>query len=157
MSIYHNAKNDRQYKSATGLSIKEFEVLYSNFEKLYTPKKGNPYQTNRVPVLTDKREALFFILHYFKAYPTLQNMGLYFGISDYATCNYITLLKPILKSALIQSTAVIYSVFNNQQSFDEAFSGVEGIFMDVTEIPIERPDNQGDQKDKYSGKKNVIH
>ena len=32
-----------------------------------------------VVLLTDKREALFFILHYFKAYPTLQNMGLYFG------------------------------------------------------------------------------
>ncbi|MGI4832712.1 MAG: transposase family protein [Janthinobacterium lividum] len=34
--------------------------------------------------MTDKKEALFFILHYYKAYPTLQKLGMYFGLSNSA-------------------------------------------------------------------------
>lgn len=43
--------------------MNEFKALYETFEKMYIPKNGNPYLTNNLPVLTDKREALFFILH----------------------------------------------------------------------------------------------
>ena len=66
-SIYQNSKNEKQYKAVTGLSISEFEALYLTFEKLYFPKIANPYVPQKKPVLTDKKEALFFILHYYKA------------------------------------------------------------------------------------------
>ena len=82
-SIYHNARTERQYKAATGLSLTEFDALYTIFEHFYTPKQSAP-SSAYLPVLTDKKEALFFILHTYKAYPTLQNLGMYFGISDSA-------------------------------------------------------------------------
>ena len=88
-SIYHNLLTDKQYKAATGLNIIEFDRLYNVFHMLYLPKNGNPYLTNKSPVLTDKREALFFILHYYKSYPTLQNLGLYFGFSEFTASNYL--------------------------------------------------------------------
>lgn len=79
-SIYHNLKSAKKIKASTGLAQNEFDKLFSYFEKFYQPKTKNPYPNTPVPVLTDKKEALFFILHYLKAYPTLENMGLYFDM-----------------------------------------------------------------------------
>ncbi len=105
-------------------------------------------------LLTDKREALFFILHYLKAYPTLQNMGLYFGMSDASVSNCLTRLKPCLKAALAQQNGLVHRLFANQHTFEEAFAEEKDLFIDVTEIPIERAVNQEVQKEMYSGKKN---
>ena len=88
-SIYHNLKSDKQYKAGSGLSKIRFEQIFKDFDKLYYPKTGNPYVKDKAPVLTDKREALFFILHYYKSYPTLQNMGLYFGFSEFTVSQYL--------------------------------------------------------------------
>ncbi|MDQ2721684.1 MAG: transposase [Bacteroidota bacterium] len=154
-SIFLNARNERQYKAATGLSIAEFEALFDIFQHFYTPKKPAPYSPF-LPVLTNKKEALFFILHYYKAYPTLQNLGMYFGLSDAAASQYLELLKPCLKAALQQQNLLAKRLFTGQQGFEQTFAGVQDLFIDVTEIPVERPENQDVQKDWYSGKKNSI-
>lgn len=154
-SIYHNSRNDRQYRAATGLSQAEFNALFRVFEPLYTPKTANPYTTRSHPVLTDKREALFFILHYFKAYPTIQNLGLYFGMSDSAASHYLERLKPCLKAALAQESCAVNRLFAGQEAFDKVFQGVDTLFVDVTEIPIERAADQEVQREHYSGKKNI--
>lgn len=153
-SIYHNAKNDRQYQAATGLDQEQFNKLFTHFEPFYTPKSGSPIGGSNAPVLTDKREALFFILHYLKAYPTLHNMAIYFGMSDYSVSHYLELLKPCLKAAVQVQNSVDRDIFQDQQTFDKQFEGVEDIVIDVTEIPIERAVNQKVQKRRYSGKKN---
>lgn len=155
-SIYHNATKERQYKAATGLSLAEFEALYTLFSPFYEPKSPSPYAADTSGVLSDKREALFFILHYFKAYPTLQNMGVYFGMSDASAYNYLALLKPCLKAALATQGALVHRLFADQQAFEAAFAGEADVFVDVTEIPIERAANQAIQKRHFSGKKTFI-
>lgn len=155
-TIYLNLRTDRQYKASTGLSLTEFNSLYDLFQRYYEPKQQLLHLANKPVLLADKKEALFFILHYLKAYPTLQNMGLYFGMSDSAVSDFITLLKPCLKAALQHQQGAVARAFANQQEFDEVFSGVEDIFIDVTEIPIERSANQQVQRDHYSGKKNTF-
>ncbi len=152
-SIYHNVTKERQYKAATGLSLAEFDALYVLFAPFYEPKTPSPYPVETPVVLSDKREALFFILHYFKAYPTLRNMGVYFGMSDASAHNYLALLKPCLKAALAAQGALAHRLFANQQAFEAAFAGEEDVFVDVTEIPIERAANQEVQKAHFSGKK----
>ena len=153
-SIYHNALNDRQYKAATGLSRAQFDKLSIEFAPFYTPKVIPLYSGQVHPVLTDKKEALFFILHYYKAYPTLQNLGMYFGMSDFAASSYLELLKPCLKAALQQQSAENRILVKNQEAFDKQFAGVTDLVIDVTEVPIERAVNQAVQKENYSGKKN---
>lgn len=155
-SIYNNLRTDKQYKAAAGLSISEFDALYIDFSQLYIPKSGNPYLTHNSPVLTDKREALFFILHYYKSYPTLQNLALYFGFSEFAASHYLDLLKGVLKVSLERNTSVKTAIFTTQAAFDEAFTGVEEIVIDVTEVGIERPQDRQVQQEKYSGKKKRI-
>jgi hypothetical protein len=152
-SIYQNAKKERQYKAATGLSLAEFDALYLLFTPFYEPKQTSSYLPSLPILLTDKREALFFILHYLKAYPTLQNMGLYFGMSDASVSNCLARLKPCLKAALAQQNVLVHRLFANQQAFEAAFAGEKDLFIDVTEIPIERAVNHDIQKDYYSGKK----
>lgn len=152
-SIYQNVRTDRQYKAATGLSITEFNLLYETFKEFYTPKEQLLHFVTEPVLLADKREALFFVLHHLKAYPTLQNMGLYFGMSDASVSTFLALLKPCLKAALQQQGNMARRVFANQQAFDEAFAGVADVFIDVTEIPIERAVGQEEQRDHFSGKK----
>lgn len=155
-SIYNNLRTDKQYKAATGLSIADFDALYADFSQLYIPKIGNPYLTHNTPVLTDKREALFFILHYYKSYPTLQNLALYFGFSEFSASHYLDLLKGVVKASLERNTSLKKAIFATQTAFDEAFAGVEDIFIDVTEVGIERPQDLQVQQAKYSGKKKRI-
>lgn len=153
MNIYKNITTNKQYKASTGFSKEEFMSLFLIFEKLYFPKKKNIYKGVPKPALTNKREALFFILHYLKAYPTLVNMGIYFGFSESTASIYIELLKPILKAALLQSTAPIARNFGSQEEFDKAFEGVEDIIIDGVELSIQRPEDYDEQKAHYSGKK----
>lgn len=154
-SIYHNARTDRQYKAATGLSQAQFEQLYQLFAPFYAPKPPQPY-VKSAPVLTDKREALFFILHYYKAYPTLHNMSVYFGFSDFAVSEYLERLKPCLKAALQAQGLKNRVLFATQTQFDDLFAGIEDLVIDVTEVPVERSVNQQVQEEFYSGKKNDI-
>ncbi len=153
-SIYQNVRTDAQYKAATGLSQAAFNALYPLFARYYEPKKLNPYTTSGSPVLTDKREALFFILHYYKAYPTLQNLGMYFGFSNFAASVCLERLKPCLKAALRAQGIDKSTLFKNQDEFDQRFATVTDLVIDVTEIPIERAVNQEVQEENYSGKKN---
>ena len=152
-SIYTNVRTDRQYSAATGLKIKEFNALFLVFEQHYFPKKGedNPYAPN--PLLTDKKEALFFVLHALKASPTYENLGLYFGFSQSAAHNYLELLKPILKSSLQQLNCLPQEEIKTYKELSKLLENVEDIVIDVSEIRIERPDNEELQKDNYSGKK----
>ncbi|MDQ2770470.1 MAG: transposase family protein [Bacteroidota bacterium] len=152
-SIYQNAAKERQYKAANGLSLAEFDAFYILFAPFYAPKQALPYSPTIPVLLVDKREALLFILHYFKAYPTLQNRGLYFGMSDASVSNCLTRLKPCLKAALVQQNVLAHRLFANQQAFEAAFAGEADLFIDVTEFPIERAVNQEAKKGHYSEKK----
>lgn len=153
-SFYHNIRTERQYRASTGLSLPEFDRLYAAFAPLYTPKLPNPTQQHVVPVLTDKREALFFVLHYYKAYPTLQNLGAYFGFSDATASQALDRLKPCLRAALNQEVAIRPRLFASESAFADAFAGVEEVVLDVTELAVERPQDDDTQKERYSGKKN---
>lgn len=154
-SIYHNLKNERQFSASTGLTKAEFEELFTVFEPLYQPRKNNLI-TNREAALSDPREALFFILHYYKSYPTLQNLGLYFGFSDKTASLYLEELKPVLKATLTRCSALAQRVFRSQQQVDKAFEGVDDLFIDVSELSVQRPANQEFQRTVYSGKKSFI-
>jgi hypothetical protein len=47
---------------------------------------------------------------------------------------------------------LVFEIFKNQEEFDKAFEGIEELYIDGTEIPIERSVNQDIQKNEYSGK-----
>jgi hypothetical protein len=154
-SIYYNTLSDKKIKAATGLTSDQFNKLAIHFEKHYIPKKANPWPNTKQPVLTDKKEALFFILHYLKAYPTLENMGLYFDMDIRTVSNYISYTKAALKAALKESDSLLPYIFRTQEEFDKAFEGIEDIIVDCTEIQVQRSKDSGFQEYMYSGKKKL--
>lgn len=81
-------------------------------------------------------------------------MGLQFGISDTCAHDNLSYLMPFLKASLKDKNTLVSRVFESQESFEKAFEGVEDIFIDGTEISIERADNDEIQAKAYSGKKN---
>lgn len=150
-SIFHNLKNEKKCKAATGLTLEQFHALADIFSQYYKPKSGHQY--SKPPVLTNPHEALFFVLHYLKAYPTLENMALYFDVDISTVCDYLKITKKCLKAALKAQDIFVSKVFKNQSDFDKAFEGVEDLIIDCTEIAIQRPENQKVQQEYYSGKK----
>ncbi len=154
-SIYTNLKNDRQYRAATGLDFDKFQALQQVFSRHFVAKK-NSKVGGKITRFTENGEALFFVLFYLKTYPTLQVLGLQFGISDTCSHDNLSYLMPFLKAALRDKNTLVSRIFESQESFEKAFEGVEDIFIDGTEFPIERADNQEVQEKGYSGKKNFI-
>lgn len=68
---------DRLLRATTGLNRKAFETLWEKFELVYCVEadhKEKPRITNRgggrKPRLQSTKEKLFYILFYFKCYPT---------------------------------------------------------------------------------------
>ncbi|WP_250631768.1 transposase family protein [Rhodoflexus caldus] len=98
-SIFFNLNSDKKCKAATGLTLEQFEKLAEVFSQYYKPKSGNPY-IKKQPVFTNPKEALFFVLHYLKSYPTLENMALYFNVDIRTVCDYLKITKKCLKAAL---------------------------------------------------------
>lgn len=155
-SIFSNLRTEKQYKASTGLKKEQFNHLLLVFEKYYQPKKNSPIKNTLPPVLTDKAEALFFVLHYLKSYPTLENMGLYFRMDVRTVSDYLVRTKTALRSSLIELDAICWTLFNSQEDFDKAFEGIEDIVADCTELPVQRPEGYENQELVYSGKKNSI-
>ncbi len=152
-TIFENLQNDSQYKASTGLNQKEFDRLHEEFKLYYQPKAYNQI-AKKGPVLSNSREALFFILFYYKSHPTLEVLGLSFGFSDTAAFGYVNYVKPYLKRALRGQSVLVKRVFEDQQAFDKAFEG-EDLFIDGSEIIIERAKDQQKQQADFSGKKNT--
>lgn len=155
VSIFENLQKDWQYKASTGLDQKEFDRLHDEFALHYQPKAYNQI-AQKAPVLSDSREALFFILFYYKSHPTLEVLGLSFGFSDTAAFVYLDYVKPYLKQALEAQSVLVKRVFDSQEAFDKAFQGVTDLFIDGSEIIIERSLDQKVQQADYSGKKKRI-
>lgn len=154
-TIFDKVQNDRQYLASTGLRKEDFERLHKEFTLYYKPKPFNEI-ARKTPLWTDSKEALFFILFYFKSYPTLEVLGLSFGFSNTSAFVYLDYIKPYLKQALREQSVLVNRVFDSQEDFDKAFQGVEDICVDGSETGIQRAAIQKIQQADYSGKKKRI-
>ena len=155
-TIFENLRTDQQYRASCGLGIDKFEELFSIFDDIYITKQEITYRNDKLPVLTNKREALFFVLYHLKTGITYQVLGLSFGISNASAKNYVDRIKPYLKVCLEKLNCMPAGLFKDQKSFDEVFKDVKDLVIDCTEIPVERADGYDEQKEFYSGKKKLI-
>ena len=154
MNIYDNLRTEKQYKATTSLGMEEFDRLHEYFARHYRPKSTKPHPAkSKQPVLTDSRQALFFVLHYLKAYPTLECMGLYFGFDVRTVSDYLGRTRHALYLALSDMGHMSPTLFGSQQDFDRAFKGMDYLFLDATEVATDRSVDAGGQRFSYSGKK----
>ena len=95
MNINRALRSDRLMKGVTGMSVNEFQHLTEDFERNFEKEKQSKYKKGlkkgkrerkpgggRKGKMETMYDKLFFILFYFKCYPTFDVMGFIFDIDS---------------------------------------------------------------------------
>lgn len=158
LDIQRALNQDRLLRALTGLNRKAFDTLLATFAPLY--EQSSPTQPRQWAVgggrkarLLGTQEKLFFILFYFKCYPTFDLAGLIFDIHRSQAHEWMHRLQPVLEASLGQRMALPVRKLSSVDEFIARFPGVERVMIDGTERPIQRPQDPQRQKQHYSGKK----
>ena len=159
LNIKRALKQDRLLRALTGLKRKAFEALLPAFTLAYeqqviTQPRHRSVGGGRKAKLRNPQEKLFFILFYFKCYPTFDLAGLLFDFERAQSNRWMHRLQLILEEALGQKMVLPMRQLRSMEDFFERFPEVKEVIIDGTERPIQRPVEQERQKLHYSGKKN---
>lgn len=153
--------------SLIGITLAEFEQLHSVFfatittQKAPTWSKVDPSERRRKSGAGpkprhDTQHMLFFILLYFRIYPTQDVLGFLFGGSQSWACRWVHRLTPILNESLAKLGKLpLPPKADRISTIEELLRQYPDLafIIDATERPTRRPKNEIDQKEKYSGKK----
>ena len=161
LSLTHAKRSDRLMKAATSLTVAEFDTLALEFARLWSRQhsehtaEGGARQREpgggRKGVLDSAALKLFFILFYYKAYPTQDLMGLLFGITQGQVSDWVGRLTkavgglmPLHKPA--RKVRELRELVAREPALRE-------FIIDGTERRVPRPVHAGRQRRYYSGRK----
>lgn len=104
-------------------------------------------------ILKTPLQKVLIVLVYCKSYSTYDDLGSRFGLSKSAAFDNVDRHFPRVRKALARLGVLPSRTFQNVEEFKEIFEDIEEIIIDVTERQCQRPQNQEQQKEVYSGKK----
>jgi hypothetical protein len=96
---------------------------------------------------------LFFILFYFKCYPTFDVLSFLFDLERGRANRWMHRLQGILETALGRKMVLPERKLESIEQFLERYPAVKAVILDGTERPVQRPKDAENQKEHYSGKK----
>lgn len=158
LNIERALTQDRLLRALTGLNRKAFDALLSTFSEVYEQslpqhRRQRAPGAGRKARLLQAQDKLFYILFYFKCYPTFDLAALLFDFDRAQAHYWMHRLQPILETALGEKLALPERQLNSIDDFRVRFPGVKRVMIDGTERPIQRPKDPEEQKLNYSGKK----
>lgn len=162
INIQRALANKRLMLALTGATPQEFENLIPAFTQAYLEEKRKQHAKNanerefgggRIGFLKTIPEKLFFILLYYKCYPTYDLVSLIFNCNRSNGCRRQFQLSKSLEKTLKKKLTLPVRKMKTLEEFFEAFPGAREVFIDGTERPIQRPKDRQKQKSNYSGKK----
>lgn len=158
--------NQRLMKALTGMPKEEFKQLSIAFGKESEKRKQSTYKKGikkgtryRKPGggkkgrLKTYEQKLFFILFYFKCYPTFDLLGFMFDLNRSNSLRNIQRATPILEQTLGRKLVLPKRQIRTPEELFSLFPKLHDIFVDGTERPMQRPKDKDKQKSNYSGKK----
>jgi hypothetical protein len=162
-------KDERFLKSFTGVNWNRYLTLREVFEEIVNDynesqhrpaevrkrKKGGGRKSN-LPSVDDK---LAFVLHYHKAYPTMDNLGSTFGMSRGSACGLVHLYSGLLKQSLEQLEVVPKRKLAHPDqllNYLKELGDINQLLIDVTERPHRRLRDREKRDALYSGKKSDL-
>lgn len=157
------ASHPRIFQSLTGMTPAAFGRLLPAFQKAYEraldeadARRDSPRQrrrgAGRKSVLRTLEDKLFFILLYFRLYPTQEVLGFLIGFGQPQANYWVHWLTPILNAALGYEKQLPARQPASLMQVLEACPELQFI-LDGTERPIQRPKDRQRQQDYYSGRK----
>jgi hypothetical protein len=159
MNISKLAHNPRAIKALTGLSYQEFIDLIPVFERSLRQIQMKQQDRKRKPGAGQKghlpttEAKLFFILFYFKTYPTFDILGFLSGKSRGRTCEAVHFYAKVLNRSMGEGQHLPKRRIGDIDEFIRLFPEVKDVFIDGTERQIQRPKKPKNQRKQYSGKK----
>lgn len=160
MLDYRAIKTERQWKSSTGLSNRQFVVLTQLFKETYEFFEGVTLEEAAKALdiqllLPTYEDCLFFVLFQLKNGLCYDNLGLVFNMdSGNAQRNFERHLLT-LERALERKGCLPKRNFKTPEEFKAFLKGEKEIVLDASEQATQRPKGYQAQKDQYSGKKSV--
>jgi DDE superfamily endonuclease/Helix-turn-helix of DDE superfamily endonuclease len=152
-------KNDRLMRAMTGLNLVAFERLLPSFSAAYQAAHPVSLQRQRAPGggrkanLETLIEKQFYVLFYFKCYPTFDLAGILFDFDRSQAHRWLHRLQPILEAALGREMVLPERQMTSVGEFLERFPEVNRVIIDGVERPIQRPQDKARQQRTYTGKK----
>lgn len=159
-------QNDGQMKAVTGLPESQLQLLEKEFARVYQRNREEQEKWEwenglrerqggggRPSKLKTMREKLIFVLHYLKTYPSYQVLGAEFGLSGSRACQNVHALLPVLCDTLEELGVMPHRKFANPEEMKTALEGIEKLIIDVMERAHQRPQDNEEQREMYSGKK----
>jgi hypothetical protein len=159
MNISKAVENSRLLKSLTGLSPLEFTELAKIFEtELLIVKKLKKDRIRaigggRKGILPDHIHKLFYILFYFKVYPTFDMASFVFNTSRSKTCEWVKKYQPILEQCLKKALVLPKRKISTPEELYQLIPGVKDLLIDGVERKALRAKKPKTANKRYSGKK----
>ncbi len=160
MNYSEARQQPHRFPLLTGLRIEEFDSLLPAFQAAYQEdmqqRQTQPRQrapgAGRTSVLATIQDKLFFILFYFRHYPTQEVLAFWFGFCQGQANQWIHRLTPILNHALGHEMQLpVRSAEDLQEVLQEGDH--PELIIDGTDRPTRRPQEDQRQRQEYSGKK----
>lgn len=157
---YQSIRSDRQWRAATGLTQEQFSKLSQLFSKTYDEFYESTLQ-EQLSERTDEakfktyEDILFFILYTLKSGLTYDLIALSFDVSRSVAFEKQAAGVRLLQMTLQQNKHLPRRQFSSFEDLEEYLDGYDELIFDGTEQRRQRPVNQDDQKEDYSGKKKL--
>jgi hypothetical protein len=161
ISLERAKRSDRLMRATTSLTVSEFDELARHFatqwEAIRAAKTVAGHPRVRRPgagpkgCLATAPAKLFFLLLYYKAYPTQDVMGLLFGITQGQVSEWVRQLTAVVGQLIplhrpVRQARDLAQLLAEQPELRE-------VIIDGTERKLPRPQHRGKQRRFYSGRK----
>jgi hypothetical protein len=140
LDIAQALREENVMRSLTGLKVRQFEEMHKKFDaellsrKLVArPKRQRALGGGRRHTLQDSAGMLFFILMYFKVYPTMAVAGFLFGVARSRICDWVHAYQPVLEAVLGKNMDLPKRQISSVDEFVKAFPKVKKLIIDATE------------------------
>ena len=165
MSYTRLSRKPLLFKSFTGLSISEFDVISREIESRYEEHERKRLSKRRRqrdvgagrPFKLKVRERFLMLLVYYRLYITYTLSGFLFDLDQSNICRDMSIIEPLVKLYIPLPIKKLYKRTRRLRTIDEVeeeyFPGFKA-FIDSSEQEIPRPTkNKRRRKSYYSGKK----
>jgi len=155
---YKNIRDERTWRATTGLGSEKFFQLVDHFKKTYEDFLGETIEQRQeggkdAATFTTYSDLLFFLLYSIKTGSTYDVVAFSFDIDRANAFRNQSFGLSILRMTLSQTGDLPKRVYESVKEFKSDMEKHESLLLDATEQRRQRPGNEQDQKDDYSGKK----
>lgn len=157
-------KHPELFQYVIGINFSQFQAILPKFssslrqaeyQRAWKRKRLRSVGGGRKAKLIDDNQKLFFILLYYKIYPTFRFAQVLVGLDKRNIQLWVEFLAPILFSSLGYELSLKKRLhrINSFEAFIEEYPELSEFIVDCTERSIQRPQDYQIQQEYYSGKK----